>query len=238
MTFVNLGTPPSTVIYPSWRTSVIALVERALCEAWLRVKQHHPQLLPSANADEDLITDQLKTELVALRKTNTPNGFNDDLFGIPTRDSKLQNVSGSSIDPMPDLTIYLAKSRPAVTDDQHDALFFECKVIDKARPLSLYDKHGIQRFINGWYAGYMPHAGMIAYVLETSNKCPISSLAKYMDKTKIGSKDKNSVHLRCSSPPSKALPSPNTSIASDIAQSIHARPSRPDISLRHLWFFT
>lgn len=239
MTYANLGSiPPSASIYPPWGTPVIELVERALCEAWLRVKQNSPQLLPIENANEDLITDQLKTELVALRKENIPNGFNDEMFGVPTRDSKLKSASNSSIDKMPDLTIYLARSRSVVTDDQHDALFFECKVLDKARSLSLYDEHGIQRFTKGWYAGYMPHAGMIAYVLGSPNKCPLTSLTKYMGKTKAGSKNKNSVQLGCSSSPTKAMTSPNTSIASDIAQSIHARSLRPDIILRHLWLFT
>lgn len=240
MTFANLGTPPSSGIYPAWSKALVELVDRALCEAWNRVQHGYPNLLRLA--DEDQITDQLKTELVALRKANVPAGFNDYLFGVPTRDSKVRNARGTSIDPTPDLTIYLAKSRPEVTDDQHDALFFECKVIDKKRTLRLYGEKGIQRFIDGWYASRMPHAGMIAYVLNSTNRCPVTSLSKYLAKAKTGTTITNATRLGCTAFPSKVMSSPSL-MASDIAQTLHARSSiktspPSDILLRHLWLLT
>jgi hypothetical protein len=92
----DLGTPPPVgAAYPSWSSALIGMVDRALCVAWERVKKRHPALLQGA--DEDRLTDQLKTELVAMRRRNEPAGFNANLFGVPTRDSKLRDATGESM---------------------------------------------------------------------------------------------------------------------------------------------
>ena len=239
VTFANLGIPPATRTYPPWRQVLIEKVDWALCMAWERVCQGYPHLI--AGADEDLLTDQLKTELVALRKADTPAGFNCYVFGVPMRDAKARTGSGSSIDAMPDLTIHLAESRPDVEDD-HDALYFECKVVAPKKGLSLYDKNGIQRFVDGWYASRMPHAGMVAYALDTNHTCPATSLAPYLRKKERTSGATNGERLRCTSGPiKKAMATPGMMVT-DIAETVHGRlfPSQPhlnpsDISLRHLW---
>ncbi|MBR8235740.1 MULTISPECIES: hypothetical protein [unclassified Burkholderia] len=234
--FANLGTPPQSNIYPAWGKALVEVVDLAICEAWKRVKNRCPTVL--ATGDEDQITDELKTELVALRKADFPPGFNNSLFGVPTRDSKVRNSSGTSIDPTPDLTIYPAIPRPEVSDDQHDALFFECKVLDRSRGLSLYDKKGMKRFADGWYASRMQHAGMIAYVLGGTNTSPVPCLKRYLGKTARGESMTNGDRLGCRSFPQKVMDSPGL-MASDIANTVHARPSLTigshDITLRHLW---
>jgi hypothetical protein len=236
MTFEDLGTPPPVgAAYPSWGSALIAMVDRALCAAWERVKKRHPALLQGA--DEDRITDQLKTELVAMRRRNEPAGFNANLFGVPTRDSKLRDAAGESIDKTPDLTVYPAQPRAGVADDQHDALFFECKVLDATRGLTLYCNEGIRRFVDGRYAWRMPHAGMIAYVLKIKDPCPVKSLTRHLAR-RVGTSTIGS-QFGCAQAPTMAMQSPGT-MASDIAETRHVRRAQDgttldEIALRHLW---
>lgn len=239
LSFANLGIPPAHGSYPAWPAALIQTVEKALCLAWDNVRSRHPHLL--AGADEDHLTDQLKSELVALRRANMPAGFNDLVFGMPVRDAKARDGSGQSIDTMPDLTIYLANCRREVDDDQYDALFFECKVLVPNRGLSLYDKNGIQRFVNGWYASRMPHAGLIAYALDPNHTCPTSSLHPYLKRKDRLTQTTHAVQTKCTSGPTKVMVAPG-SMAGDITQTIHTRsfiqtlpPLPGDIALRHLW---
>ena len=235
--FRNLGIGPAfTGPYPPWRSELLELIERALSIAWDSVRTRYPRLL--AQADEDRITEQIKTELVALRTKNEPQGFNSDLFGMPTRDSKLRDWLGKSIDKTPDLTIYLAHPRPGVIDAQYDAIFLECKVLDARRGLRAYRKDGIERFLDGRYAWAMPHAGMIGYVLGRKANCPLSALTAYLSR-RCGRRTIGAI-LGVVSPPSKVATSPRPS-AADVAETIHKRSAplvrgkATQISLRHLW---
>lgn len=239
LSFSNLGIPPASRPYPAWKPLLIETVEKAICLAWDKVRTEHPDLI--ARADEDYLTDQVKSELVALRRANKPAGFNDFVFGIPMRDAKARDGSGHSIDTMPDLTISLANCRREVDDDQHDALFFECKVLVPKRGLALYDKNGIQRFVTGWYASRMPHAGLIAYALDPMHKCPTLSLIPYLKRKERVTKITHAVGMKCTSGPTKVLAAPGP-MAGDISETVHTRnflqtsPALPgDIALRHLW---
>lgn len=232
MSFVNLGTPPPKDTYPSWPLSLIECVDNALSIAWRRLHAKNPSII--ATKDEDRITDELVTELTSMRRNDELKGFNSNFFGVPVRDGKIANQSGSSIDQMPDLTIHLAHPRQGVADDRHDALFYECKVITAKRNLNLYRKKGIQRFLDGQYAWRMPHAGMIGYVFQPAPKCPIAALtgyfAKKVKKTTVGSA------LGCNTTPAIAMVSLNTCV-SDIAATKHTRNyNSSQIELRHLWF--
>lgn len=182
VSFSNIGVPPSPLApYPSWGTKLVKVVEQALSEAWLRLIRDHTALISGGN--EDAITDQLMTELVALRSNECPPGFHAGFFGMPVRDGKLPSWDGKSIDQMPDITIYPAIPRHNIADQRHDALFFECKVLDKTRGLDLYRSQGIERFTQGRYAWRMPHAGMVAYVLERSESSPTTALTGYFMRT-------------------------------------------------------
>jgi len=215
----------------------LAVVDRAFGEAWLRLMRNHSALIFSG--DEDIITDQLKTELVALRSEDHPRGFNSGLFCMPVRDAKLRDCYGKSIDQMPDLTIYPANPRPGIADQQHDALFFECKVLDKTRGMDLYRSNGIERFRAGRYAWRMPHAGMVAYVLEKSEYSPTAALTDYFAKANKAGNTIGS-ELGVSEPPIQAVKAQNAFV-SDVGESRHLR-SAPVIdgktsvvTLRHLW---
>ena len=233
MTFVNLGTPPPKDVYQPWAMSLVERVDKALSLAWMRLQARNPSII--STKDEDKITDELVTELTAMRRDDQPMGFNSYFFGVPVRDGKLPNYSGRSIDQMPDLTIPLAYPRPGVSDDRHDALFYECKVITTNRNLSLYRKKGIKRFLDGQYAWRMPHAGMIAYVFQPAPNCPVAALTSYfarkVKKTTIGTA------VGCIKGPVMAMTAPYTSV-SNIAMTTHSRPfNASEINLRHLWFF-
>jgi len=214
------------------------VVEAAICKAWEKVRTEFPDLIE--REDEDHLTDQLKTELVRQRRMNMPAGFNYLVFGVPVRDAKMPSGSGNSIDTMPDLTIHLANPRLDVEDDK-DALFFECKVIAPSKGLNLYDKNGIHRFVSGWYASSMPHAGMIAYIFDPRHACPLNSLTPYFNKKVHGGSQTNGERLLCKSSPTTAMLAPGP-MAANIVETIHGRSfSGPsivtpgDISLRHLW---
>lgn len=233
MSFVDLGTPPPKDNYPSWPLSLVERVDNALSLAWEHLQVKNPSII--ATKDEDKITDELVTELTAMRKNDVPKGFNSNFFGVPIRDGKVSNQSGGSIDQMPDLTIHLAHPRQGVADDRHDALFYECKVITAKRNLHLYRKKGIQRFIEGQYAWRMPHAGMIGYIFQPAQKCPITALTSYFAKkvkmVTIGSA------LGCNTGPAVAMVAPNPSV-SNIAATTHTRTfDSSQVELRHLWFF-
>jgi hypothetical protein len=238
VTFSSLGIPPVATTYPPWKKALIETVDVALCAAWERLKANHANLL--AVGDEDRLTDQLKTELVALRRAKTLAGFNDAIFGMPVRDAKLRDGSGSSIDTTPDLTIYLSNSRMGIGDEQFDGLFFECKVLSKTRALRDYDSKGIARFTSGWYASRMPHAGLIGYAIDGKYICPATSLKQYFSAKRKGATQTKGELARCSSGPTKVMKSPGA-MAADVAETVHGRQikgvSSPhsDVALRHLW---
>lgn len=216
---------------------MVKVVDRAIGEAWLRVLRDHKSVVLSGNEDE--ITDHMKSELVKLRRQNCPPGFNEGLFSMPVRDAKLRDCHGESIDQMPDLTIYPAKARPGIADEQHDALFFECKVLDRARGLDLYTLKGIERFRKGRYAWRMPHAGMVAYTIKRTERSPTKALAEYFARTSNSGSTRGH-ELGASTAPVMVEQARNECI-SDIAETSHRR-SAPvvdgkvsEIRLRHLW---
>lgn len=240
MSFSSLGLPPAKRTYARWNGAFVDVIEQAMYQAWDRVRRDHPTLLTAAN--EDQITDQLKVELVALRRSNTPEGFNCHVFGVPVRDGKLRSGSGHSIDMMPDLAFNLADCRADVDEDDQDALFFECKVLDATRGLSLYDKNGLTRFVDGNYASRMPQAGMVAYALGKKHTCPETSLPAYLKKTAKGVSQTNGRRLGWDGKKSCTAPSLGAFCAK-IWESVHGRQFpghltlKPDpISVRHLWF--
>ncbi len=239
MSFSSLGLPPAKRTYPRWDDAIVAVVERAMYKAWERVRLNYPALLAAAN--EDRITDQLKVELVAIRRSDTLEGFNCQMFGVPVRDGKLRSGSGHSIDMMPDLAFYLVGCRVDVDEDDHDALFFECKVLDATKGLSLYDKKGLARFVDGRYASRMPQASMVAYALGKGHTCPGISLPAYLDCTAKGASQTNGQRLGWDSKKGATAPSLGAFCAK-IWESVHGRQFpghltiKPDpISIRHLW---
>ena len=236
-TYTNLGqTPQEPTLYPEWKTGLIRTVEQALCIAWDAVVNKHPGVI--ATKDEDKITDALLEELTHLRRKGV-GGFTAAVFGVPARDAKLPDCYGQSIDQMPDITIRLAQCRSGVADDRHDALFFECKVLDGTRGLNSYRVDGIDRFLSGRYAWKMPHAGMLAYTFNRRANTPTKALAAYA--RRANGQQPLSEHMRLIGDPQEVFgatpPRASEIVATKhnrLAPAVNGRTS--EITLRHMWF--
>ncbi len=218
---------------------MIAVVELAIREAWRTLVLEHQAVL--ATRDEDRITDRLLDVLVDIRARGTVPGFTADLFGVPVRDAKLADWLGSSIDKTPDVTVYSAKPRHGISDGRHDALFFECKVLDGKRRLTQYGDEGIQRFLDGRYAWRMPHAHMVAYVFSITDRHPNSALKTHFARRRTRPlRQTNAQLLRLRNGPTEVSPA-GCACTRPIIQTDHLR-SAPvlqgrdnPIVLRHLW---
>lgn len=231
MAFSSLGKAPGALqSNPKWHKTLLEAAEAAICLAWARLKDKSDAAIRAK--DEDKITNELLKELRYIRKNGDVARFTPEVFGMPTRDSKIESFDGDSIDQMPDITIYPANPREIVADDTQDALFYECKVLDRSRNLNQYRKDGIDRYLDGRYAWAMSHASMIAYVFERTNTCPVSSLRSYFKRRLNGIYVAELVG--CSEPPIKITEAPGTN-ASDVALTRHKRKRLSPIELRHLW---
>lgn len=236
-TYTNLGrAPQEPTLYPQWKAGLIRSVEQALCTAWDNVVDKHPDAL--ATKDEDKITDVLLEELTHLRRKGA-GSFTAAIFCVPSRDAKLPDCHGLSIDQMPDITIRLVMPRPNVADDRHDALFFECKVLDSTRNLDSYRVDGINRFLLGRYAWRMPHAGMLAYTFKRRDDTPTKALTAYAHRSHC--KQLLSKHMRMIGDPEEVCGA-TPPRASEIAVTKHDRLApvvdgkTSEIMLRHIWF--
>ncbi|ABC33650.1 hypothetical protein HCH_07035 [Hahella chejuensis KCTC 2396] len=233
MAFSSLGKAPVALqCNPRWHRTLLEATEAAIYLAWTRLKEQSDSVIEAK--DEDRITNELLKELRRVRKNGDIARFIPEIFSVPTRDSKVESLNGDSIDQMPDITIYPANPREVVTDETQDALFYECKVLDGKRNLDRYRKDGIDRFLDGRYAWAMPHAGMIAYVFERRNTCPVSSLQSYFSRLLDGVPIAELVG--CEEQPSKVFDALGVNVA-DVALTRHKRKKLPMIDLRHLWLF-
>ena len=236
--YTNLGQPPQEpTVYPAWKRALVVAVDQALCAAWNMVLANHADAV--VTKDEDLITNALLEELTHIRRAGYVSGFTSALFGVPSRDAKLPDCHGVSIDQMPDITIRLAICRHGIADDRHDALFFECKVLDGSRGLDNYRVDGVDRFISGRYAWRMPHAGMLAYVFDRSASTPTQALTRYCKRMNDGLPISD--HMRLISGPDE-VGSSTPPHASEISMTVHDRVApvidgeTSPIAIRHLWF--
>ena len=112
----------------------------------------------------------------------------------------------------------------------HNAMFYECKILGRGRTIDHYIAQGVARFEKGHYAWAMPHAGMIGYLVTDSNQNAKSTLVE-----------------RWMHPTSPASCAPIAKVQEDgsaptIAISTHARNFMlrngelpGPIALRHLW---
>lgn len=239
MTFNSLGRPPVRyTIYPSWPVGLISSVEQALQASWRALLQHYPQVL--ATLDEDKITDALVDIMIDIRKCGSVPGFTPAFFGVPTRDAKHRDWTGKWIDQMPDMKVPLALPRSSVAHDNHDAMFFECKVLFGKRQLRLYGDDGIERFVDGRYGWCMPHGHMVAYVLKAPSDQPHQALITHFARKRDKPPRSNGTRLAVNGSPTVVGPAAcaNTRV---IVETEHLRSApvlasgQNTIVLRHLW---
>lgn len=227
----NLGTPPKgPPPFSAWAPRQLRIVERAIAVAWNYLMNAPGFVKWVETAIERDITVELQRQLIALLNTNEVRGFTAAAFAPPIRGQEIEDYSGIKKEKRPDLTFLRLAARPV---SNHNAQFYECKVIGRGRTVDDYHKDGVMRFVDGRYAWGMPHAGMIAYVSPPPPSAASTTLESYWQK--------NREDTPLGGIPTCALEL-DTTACPPIAVSVHARQfplpnhAEPgDIVLRHLW---
>jgi hypothetical protein len=228
--FFNLGLPPKGPPPPfsAWQTRHIKVVERAIAMAWTQAMNTTHGVALLASGKETEITAMLQDTLTALLGSGLIHGFSPAIFGAPIRGQELEDYSGRYLEKRPDLTFPRLSARPTIN---HNALFYECKLLGRGRTVDDYITEGVARFQNGHYAWAMQHAGMIGYVVDKgqANACEILS-----KRWKHPSKPTSCVPIRPVEEDQSTTPRITISIH---ARSFILRNGIPpgDIVLRHMW---
>lgn len=206
------------------------IVERAIVVAWGNLMSAPSFAKWAETAIERDITVELQKQLIDLLNTNEVRGFTAAAFAPPIRGQEIEDHSGLEKEKRPDLTFLRLAARPV---SNHNAQFYECKVIGRGRTVDDYHKDGIMRFVDGRYAWRMPHAGMIAFVSPPPSSVASTALESYWKK--------NGESKALEGIPTCALELDATA-SPLITVSVHARKftlpnnAEPgDIVLRHLW---
>lgn len=131
------------------------------------------------SALENEVTEALENVLEnQIRNRGEVDGFDSVFFGKVTRGNEVVNFDGTKISKKPDLVFHLRRENRIDWDQTQDALFAECKPVDKKHTLNANycafdtDRTGIERFIIGDYAWAMQEAMMIGYVRDGFNVLP------------------------------------------------------------------
>lgn len=168
---------------PDLPQGVKLIILNALRTAWASFQRNEPDL--ATDAEETTITFCLQEILNELRThpETEADGFSASLFETVTREGAEVNFSGSSVQKQPDLVVRMRNLHPGVHDSLRWAAFIECKIVSRSRPVNLYCREGISRFVEGDYAWAMPSAMMVAYArdLESVEGSLTPYLAKYQD---------------------------------------------------------
>lgn len=206
------------------------IVERAIVVAWGRLMSVPSFAKWVKSAIERDITFELQKQLIGLLNTNEVKGFTAAAFAPPIRGQEIENYSGIEKEKRPDLTFFRFAARPV---SNHNAQFYECKVIGRGRTVDDYHTDGVMRFVDGRYAWGMLHAGMIAYVSPP----PAAVASVVLESYWKDSRENTSLDGL----PTRALELDAT-ISPPIVVSVHMRKfllpnyAEPgDIVLRHLW---
>jgi hypothetical protein len=145
----------------------LLVAHAAVTEAFIIIRERGFDL---RNAGENAITNQLEGVLRNdLLNRGTVEGFDRQFFGPVTRGSEVENYNGEKISKKPDLVFHLQREN-ALWDQRQDAIFAECKPVDRDHTLSANycavgtDRVGVERFVIGDYAWAMHEAMMIGYV--------------------------------------------------------------------------
>lgn len=225
----NLELPHPPISLP-----VFLIVEAALRAAWDLMRTKPNPNLQLLTEDEDPVTCELCERICnEVFNKGVVEGFDRNLFGKPTRESKVKNCDGKKLDKMPDLLIDLV-DRPAVRIPAQDWLFIECKPVQAGRSAGAhYCDKGIIRFVRGDYAWAMPSALMIGYVTEDYT----------VSKKLNAALDKRGTTIPTTALPKPCKRSPATEWSEATHISEHGRTFRyvetdqpaPPILLRHLW---
>jgi len=157
---------------PHERLSVrwMLVIHSAITHAFTLIREEEFDL---AIAGENQITERLEDMLEnRIRNRCIIAGFDSDFFGNISRGSETVNYNGIKISKKPDLVFRLRREHRTDWDQRQDAIFAECKPVDKDHRLNDHycavekKTSGIERFVIGDYAWAMEQAFMIAYVRD------------------------------------------------------------------------
>ncbi len=125
-----------------------------------------------ARAGEDAITLHLEDCFENRLMRGEAEDLDFSFLRSVTRESATANHDGSSIGRKPDLVFRLSRELRHSHNRLQDALFAECKPVDRAHPLARHycavgrATSGIERFVTGAYASAMEQGLMIGYVRD------------------------------------------------------------------------
>lgn len=165
----TLGVPPDrfTLPHPCLGLPVLLLVRQVLLRAFERLAESGFAL---AEEPEDSVTAALHAVIENdLRQTGVVKGFSPHSFEAVVRQTQVANFDFTRLGKAPDLCFRLRNDeveRRSVLPI-HDALFVECKPVDRSHPAgSCYCDQGLRRFVVGDYAWAMKEALMLGYVRD------------------------------------------------------------------------
>jgi len=219
-------------VFPRWGKTQLQCVEMAIKQAWKNIKVEHPELL--ASRSEEDVTNLLCLEMEAIMQSKSVSGFGTSRFETLVRGAKAEDYDGKHIEKAPDLTLRRKGRHPGIVSTHFEALFIECKLIEKGKTPLKYIVAGIRRFVVGEYAWAMPHAMMLGYVRD----------GKILPDGLMDSYERNKgkqVVLLCI-PQGAECTQTSDSTPPQTFTTLHKRPWKHgeygepgDIELRHIW---
>lgn len=157
--------PTHRLPHPPVPLRVILTVHLALIKAFELLRANPPEGFILSTAREDDITQQLYTILEdRLLQTKEVDGFDRRRIGKVERAPEVTNYDGTHRAKKPDLVLVLMKREHLAVQSSQDAIFAECKPVDKAHSVEAhYCDKGISRYVSGEYAWAMQEGLMIGY---------------------------------------------------------------------------
>ncbi|HBB98863.1 MAG TPA: hypothetical protein DC054_26090 [Blastocatellia bacterium] len=223
----------SVLPHPHISLPVFLVVENGIRAAWELIRTNPRPGFDLLNAYEDVITHELHERLYdEIFNKNVVEGFDRELLTVVTRESKVRNYDGATLDKMPDLLFGLA-DRPDVFRLTQDWLFVECKPVDSMHSAGVhYCGKGIIRFVKGEYAWAMTSALMVGYARSGYTILP--KLADALKASSVVSTLEYPVHCRHSK---AGLNSEVVHITRHARRFIYVETKQPAkaITIRHLW---
>ena len=164
--FFTFGVLPDSYDLPHPRLGlpVILLIRRVLLRAFELLREQNFQL---ATASEDEITAALRSVIENnLRESGSVKGFGKRTYESVVRQGQWANYNGAVLTKTPDLCFRIRddNNEPCRIIPEFNALFIECKPVDKTHPAgSKYCDDGLIRFVRGDYAWAMQEGMMLGY---------------------------------------------------------------------------
>lgn len=223
---------PLSPINPAFDDRLLIAINLALKEAWALMCSDNADRNIIETQDEVSITQCMRKRLNQLR-INGLGGYSCYSFDRPYSGAEYYNYQGEKIR-KPDLVFAVCGNpRPGVYDDLNDAIFVECKLIDRSgnKNVGLYCSHGLIRFVDGSYSWRMPEGMMVAYV-RSDQKLPKAlenGLAGYGRAKKLKTDGKVHTCKLSKSPPATYLT--NHKRTWELPEGVSPGP----IKVRHLW---